>query len=142
MVNIKKYKPKVDKLFYIMLVVINVISLAILIIPQLFYLSFESFIFSIIVILFINYFLISPLFGYIEIKETSIFIKYGIILKKEIPFNKIKKLELKKKWYSDSILALKCSIEHVDITFNSYDKTCVSVKENDIFIEDVRRMIT
>lgn len=142
MVNIKKYKPKVDKLFYIMLVVINVISLAILIIPQLFYLSFESFIFSIIVILFINYFLISPLFGYIEIRETSIFIKYGIILKKEIPFNKIKKLELKKKWYSDSILALKCSIEHVDITFNSYDKTCVSVKENDIFIEDVRRMIT
>lgn len=142
MVNIKKYKPKVDKLFYILLVVINVISLAILIIPQLFYLSFESFIFSIIVILFINYFLISPLFGYIEIKETSIFIKYGIILKKEIPFNKIKKLELKKKWYSDSILALKCSIEHVDITFNSYDKTCVSVKENDIFIEDVRRMIT
>ena len=142
MVNIKKYKPKVDKLFYIMLVVINVISLAILIIPQLFYLSFESFIFSIIVILFINYFLISPLFGYIEIRETSIFIKYGIILKKEIPFNKIKKLELKKKWYSDSIFALKCSIEHVDITFNSYDKTCVSVKENDIFIEDVRRMIT
>lgn len=142
MVNIKKYKPKVDKLFYILLVVINVISLAILIIPQLFYLSFESFIFSIIVILFINYFLISPLFGYIEIRETSIFIKYGIILKKEIPFNKIKKLELKKKWYSDSILALKCSIEHVDITFNGYDKTCVSVKENDIFIEDVRRMIT
>lgn len=142
MVNIKKYKPKIDKLFYIMLVVINVLSLTILIIPQLFYLSFESFIFSIIVILFINYFLISPLFGYIEIKETSIFIKYGIILKKEIPFNKIKKLELKKKWYSDSILALKCSIEHVEITFNSYDKTCVSVKENDIFIEDVRRMIT
>lgn len=138
----KKYKPKVDKLFYILLVVLNVLSLTILIIPQLFYLSFESFIFSIIVILFINYFLISPLFGYVEIKETSIFIKYGIILKKEIPFNKIKKLELKKKWYSDSILALKCSIEHVDITFNSYDKTCVSVKENDIFIEDVRRMIT
>ncbi|MGM9969290.1 MAG: PH domain-containing protein [Anaeroplasma sp.] len=137
----KRYKPKIDKLFYILLIIVNTLLLAILLIPILVFNSFEGLPFTIIVVLFVDYLLLSSIFGYVEIKENLICIKYGLILKKEIPFNKIKKLEIKRKWYSDSLLALKNSIEHVDITFNSYDKTCVSVKDNYAFVEEVKKKL-
>ena len=42
--------------------------------------------------LFTFYFLITSLFGYVQLKENSLFIKFGLILNKEIPYDKIKEL--------------------------------------------------
>ena len=39
------------------------------------------------------------------------------------------------------MLALKNSIEHVDIKYNSFDVTCVSVKDNDAFIKELEERI-
>lgn len=93
--------------------------------------------------LFSAYFFVSPFFAYVELRENSVFIKFGFLLKKEIPYNKIRRVEKDRKIYSESILALKNALEHVNIRYNTYDVATVSVKDNDLFIEElnVRRAL-
>ena len=86
--------------------------------------------------LFVLYFFISPLFGYVELREGSLFIKYGFFLKKEIPYAKIRGAVKGRKFYSESMMSLKNSFEHVNVKYNSFDVTTVSVVENDAFISE------
>ena len=53
--------------------------------------------------LLILYFLISPLFGYVELREETVFIKFGFIMKKEIAALAVEGL---KKEYPDAICSL------------------------------------
>lgn len=131
----KRFKPLVDKLFWIISVptlllicagtVISVFSPAALLV-------------MIPVDLFVIYFLVSPLFGYVELRENSLYIKYGFILKKEIPYDQIRGVSRERKFYSDSMMSLKCSFEHINVKYNTFDVTCVSVVGNDFLISELK----
>ena len=71
--------------------------------------------------LFVLYFIISPLFGYVELREDSLFIKFGFFMNREIPYPKIRGTSFEHKFYSDSMLSLKNSADHVNIKYNTFD---------------------
>lgn len=130
----KRYSPKFDKLFP----AITVPTLVLVIVPVIVSCFHPiSLCVTIPVFLFVLYFLISPVFGYAELREGSVFIRYGLILKKEIPYNKIRGAEITRKFYSDSMLTLKNSLEHLNIKYNTFDVTSISVKENAAFKEEL-----
>ena len=89
--------------------------------------------------LLVIYFFVSPLFGYAELRENTLFIRFGFFLKREIPYEKIRRAEKQRKFYSDSMLALKTSLNHVNIRYNSFDILSVSIKNEDEFIEELER---
>lgn len=136
--TMKRYKPKIDKLYYLiavptsmLLIVFTVLSA---LVPKMIFLMLS-------VDVFAAYFLLSSLFGYVELREKTLFVKYGFVLKREIPYSKIRGIEAERKWYSHSMLSLKNSLEHVNIKYNSFDVTCVSVKDNDAFIKELEERI-
>lgn len=90
---------------------------------------------------FTLYFLVSPLVGYVELRPDTMFIKYGFILKREIAYKSIRDVKKERKLYSESMLSLKNAIEHVNIKYNNFDVTTVSVKDNDKFIIDLNARI-
>lgn len=136
--QVKRYKPLVDKLFYIILIPMVLLLAAVTVVS-----AFEPtmLLVTVPVDIVCLYFLISPLFGYVELRESSLFIKFGFFMKREIPYSKIRGISRARKWYSDSMLSLKNSMEHVDIKYNSFDATCVSVKDNDTFIKELEERI-
>ena len=90
---------------------------------------------------FTLYFLVSPLVGYVELRPDTMFIKYGFILKREIPYAQIREIKKERNLYSESMLSLKNAIEQVNIKYNSFDVTTVSVTDNDKFIIDLNARI-
>ena len=128
----ERYKPKVDKLFWWLFSLTNGVLLAILV-PTTIDAPTTLFI-NLPIFLFTNYFFISSLFGYVELRERELFIKYGFFLKRSIPYAKIRSLQKERKFYTDSILSLKNAMEHVNIKYNSFDVTAVSVTDNDALI--------
>lgn len=90
--------------------------------------------------LFVIYFLISPLFGYVELREDTLFIKYGFVMKREIPYAKIRGVARGHGIYSESMLSLKTALDHINIKYNSFDITCVSVVNlDDLALEITER---
>ena len=134
----KKYKPLVDKLFWIISVPTILLVIGAIIISI--YHAIALIIMS-AVAAFVLYFFVSPLFGYVELRENSMFIKYGFILKKEIPYSKIRSVTKARKFYSDSMMSLKNSFDHVNIKYNTFDVTCVSVVDNDSFINELSKRL-
>ena len=136
----KKFKPLFDRIFFIICLVTLTLTVLSTVIPAIFY---PRILFLMLPVdIFVLYFLISPLFGYVTLEETSLFIKYGLVLKKEIPYSKIRSAEKELKAYSESMMALKNAIEHVNIKYNTFDVTTVSVADNDGFIEELKRRIS
>lgn len=130
----KIFKPLFDKLFWwifvptaILLVVMTVVS------------AFEpiTLLITIPTDLFTAYFFVSPFFGYVELRENSVFVRFGFFLKREIPYSKIRRVEKDRKFYSESMLALKNALDHVNIRYNTYDVMTLSVKDNDLLIEEL-----
>lgn len=134
----RKFKPLVDKLYYI--IMIPTVTLLV-VLTAVAAISPVSLLASIPVDLFVIWFFVSPLFGYVELRENSLYIKYGLILKKEIPYDKIVRVEKERRFYSESMMSLKNALEHVNIRYNRYDLTCVSVVGNDELIEEIDRRI-
>lgn len=134
----KRYLPLIDKLFFIVSIPTLILvgagfAISVYSIPAL--------IIMCAVALFVLYVLISPLFGYVELGESSLVIKYGFFLKKEIPYTSIRDITRERKFYSDSMLSLKNSLDHVNIKYNKFDITSVSVKSNDEFIAELEKRI-
>lgn len=135
--EIKRFKPLVDKLYPIIFiptfVLLSVITVTVCFFPA---------VFAIIITVFVDfavvYLLVSPLFGYVELREESVFIKYGLLLKKEIPYSKIRDAVIERKFYSDSMTSLKNAFEHVNIKYNKFDLTTVSVRDNKGFINQLK----
>ena len=133
-----KFMPLVDKLFWIIsipTVLLTTVALIISIVDTV------ALIITASVEIIILYFLLSPLFGYVELREECIFIKYGLFLSKEIPYSSVRTVKKARRWYSYSMMSLKNAIEHVEIGFNRFDTTDVSVVNNDLLIEEINNRI-
>jgi hypothetical protein len=134
----KRYKPLFDRVY-----------LAIWIPLMLFMLVMTAFSFSepvalwimIPTDLFVLYFFVSPLFGFVELKDSSVFIKFGFFMTREIPYAKIRGLKKERKFYSESMTSLKNALEHVNIKYNNFDVVTVSVKDNDDFLRELLERI-
>lgn len=136
----KRFKPLVDKLFWIILI----ISAPIMIGLTALIFIYPAPISTVLIVaadVFVAYFLISPLFGYVELRESTLFIKFGFIMKREIPYSSIRGTAVARKFYSDSMLSLKNSFEHVNIKYNKFDIMSVSVINNDGFIKQLEERI-
>ena len=138
-----RFKPSFDRLFVVIFASTGAIMLA-LTLFMIFGLPYAPY--TLLTILatdvFVLYFVVSPIFGYVELREETVFIKFGFILKREIPYKKIRGFGRERRWYADSMLALKNSLDHVNIKYNSYDMVSVSVKDNDRLISEIEARIT
>jgi len=85
------------------------------------------------------YFLVSPLFGYVELRESTVFIKFGFFMTREIPYERIRGVSKDRKLYSESTVSLKSALEHVNIKYNTFDVVSVSVRDNDALIEEISK---
>lgn len=134
MLKIKRYKPLIDKLFYIISIPTAVLLAGATVLAAL-----EPFALLIIIPVDISciYFIISPLFGYVELRQGTVFIKLGFFMKREIPYSKIRGITKARRVYADSMVSLKNSLTHVNIKYNTFDILSVSVKDNDGFIEEL-----
>ena len=133
----KKYKPKVDKLFYLVMIPTMIIVLAPVIICGI--LVPTTLFITVPILLFTTYFLITTLFGYVELQESSLFIKYGFIMSREIPYDKIRGVEKERSIISTSTLSIKNALDHVNIKYNKFDVTTVSIDDNDDFIIELNK---
>ena len=133
----KKYKPKVDKLFYLVMIPTMIIVLAPVIICGI--LVPTTLFITVPILLLTTYFLITTLFGYVELQESSLFIKYGFIMSKEIPYDKIRGVEKERSIISTSTLSIKNALDHVNIKYNKFDVTTVSIDDNDDFINELNK---
>ena len=131
----KIYKPKIDGLFFaiwmptvLLLAVSTVIACT----------SPMALIIMLATDIFTLYFLISPLFGYVELRENTVFIRYGFFLTREIEYIRIREMKKERKIYTESMLSLKNAMEHVTIKYNKFDTTAVSVTDNDDLIINIK----
>lgn len=130
----KKFRPLFDKLFWWTLIPTAIIMIAMTVVSTF---APITLLITIPVDIFAAYFFVSPFFGYAELRERSVYIKFGFLLKKEIPYCKIRKLQKDRKFYSESIVSLKNALDHVNIRYNNYDVATVSVVDMDSFIEEL-----
>lgn len=134
----KRFKPAIDKLFWLIWMPVLIMLLVATII------AFEvigAFILLIGVDLFCLYFLVSSLMGYVELREDTLFIKFGFILKREIPYVKIREINKERRVITYSMVSLKNALEHINIKYNKYDLVVVSVVGNyELMLELEKRM--
>ena len=90
-------------------------------------------------VIFIGFFLISPCFGYVELREETRFVKFGFFLKREIPYKSIRGIEKKHTAIADSMLSLKNAMDHVNVKYGSFDCTSVSIMDEDAMIEEIKK---
>ena len=128
---IKRFKPLLDKVFWIILIPTLMLLAAATVISC--YAPVALFVIIPVDVLSV-YFLFTPLFGYVELREDTVFVKLGLIMEREIPYTKIRAVEKERKLYSDSLVSLKCAMEHVNIRYNRFDVLSVSVQDNDALI--------
>ena len=134
----KRYRPKIGKMFY----AIWIPTVALLTVAT--WISFAApigFAIMLATDIFTLYFLITSLFGYVELREETVFVKFGLLTEKEIPYTSIRDVTKERKLYSDSMVSLKYTLEHVNIKYNRFDLVSVSVVENDELISDLMKRI-
>lgn len=132
----QRFKPKFDKLYWLSLslcavymIVMTAISVG----------SRPMMIITGSVNLVLLWVLVAPWFGYVELREDVIWIRFGFFLKREVAYASIKRMQKVRHWYSESMIALKNAMEHVDIRYNACDVVSVSVTDNDALIEAIEQ---
>lgn len=134
----KTYKPKIGRMFYAIWIPTVIFLIA---------MTFVSLVSPIaLVILLLTdaltlYFLLTSLFGYVELREDSVFVKFGFVAKVQIPYSKIREVTKERKLYADSIMSLKNSLEHVNIKYNRFDVVSVSVVDNEDLMNEIEKRI-
>ena len=131
----KRFLPKCDKLFHCIWIPTAVLMLGLLVMS---FITGAGWIITLLSTLFVAYFIISPLFGYVELREKSVFVKFGFFMKREIPYEKIRGVEKKRTVIADSMMSLKNAMDHVNIKYNSFDVISVSVKDEEAFVKDLK----
>ena len=132
-----RYTPRYDKLFFIILIPTALFLLAMLV-TTILSRATGGWIVVLGANLFTAYFIISPCFGYVELRETELFIKFGFFMKRQIPYGRIRGIEKKRGAIADSMLSLKNALDHINIKYNSFDVASVSVKREDMLIEEIK----
>ncbi len=136
----KRYTPLIDRLFWIVLFItlpiIVVLTIAVCLFPVPLAICIVC-----ITNLLILYLQLSPLFGYVEFEEKHVLVRFGLLMKRVIPYTEIRSAEKKRQISSDSIISLKCAIEHVNIKYNTFDVLTVSVKDNDALIAELEERL-
>lgn len=135
----KRFKPLFDKLFWIIWVPTSMLLLGVTACSC--FAPVALFI-MIPINVFVFYFLISSLFAYVELRDESLFIKFGFFMKKEIPYKKIRGVQKVRKVYADSMAAIKNAMDHINIKYNTYDIVSVSVARNDKFISELEQRMS
>ena len=136
-----RFKPRVDALYLWVAIPTTLLIVAMLVFSCVFF-SLGALLISVFTLVFTGYFLFAPIWlGYAELREDGIFIDFGIFIKRTIPYSKIRKIERKRKWYSESMLSLKCAMEHLDIKYNRFDVVSVSLCNEDDFLEELNEKI-
>jgi len=134
--GVLRFKPKFDKLYYITSAVAVLLVLAAAVPVSV--LDASALFIVLPVAAFVLYFLVSPLFGYVELREEEVFVRFGLILTRRIPYSVIHGAEKQRRFYADSMLSLKNALTHVNIKYNSFDVISVSVTENDLLMEELK----
>ena len=133
---IKRYKPRFDRLFYGIAIFTAAVVLGALI-PS----FYGSGVWGIAVaagtLLLCGYFLVSPCFGYAELREGMLFVKFGFFLSREIPYEKIYAIEKKHTMIADSILSLKNAMDHLNVKYNRFELVSLSLRDEEDFIESL-----
>ena len=132
---IRRFRPKIDWLFWLIWVPTGVLMLVLTVIGAF---APMALVLMVLVDIFVFYFLVSSLVGYVELRERSLFIKYGFILKREIPYASIREVTKERRFYSDAMLSLKNAMEHLNIKYNRFDLTSVSVVDGDVLLAELK----
>lgn len=122
-----RFKPQIDRLFWfiwIPTVILLAVGTAIACT------SAVALLIMLATDIFTLYFLISPLFGYVELRERTMYVKFGFFVSREIEYSRIRAIDIERKWYSESMLSLKCAYEHINVRYNSFDVVTISVRDN------------
>lgn len=90
---------------------------------------------------FVIYFLFSSLFAYAELREDCLYIKFGFVLKREIPYSSIRELKKERKVIAETMLSIKNALDHTIIKYNKFDAVTISVIDNDSFILAIEERI-
>ena len=135
----KKFKPKIGRMFYVIWVPTVIFLIAMTAVS---FVAPLAFVILLLTDALTLYFLLTSLFGYVELREDSVFVKFGFIATAEIPYSKIREVTKERKFYADSIMSLKNSLEHVNIRYNRFDVVSVSVVENDELISEIEKRMT
>ena len=136
----KRFKPLRDKLFWIILIISAPLMIGLTALIFI-YPAPLSTVLIVATDVFVAFFLISPLFGYVELRESTLFIKFGFIMRREIPYSAIRGTAMARKFYSDSMLSLKNSFEHMNVKYGRFDMMSVSVTDNDEFIRELEERV-
>ena len=130
----KRYRPGIDRLFW----TISLPTVALMaVMTAMAALEPLALAITLPVDLLVLYLLLSPLFGYVELRCEGVYIRYGLVMRREIPYERIRGTERCRRWYSDSMTSLKMTLDHVNIKYNSFDVATVSVVDNDAFVREL-----
>ena len=134
----QRFRPKFDRLYWISFTVcaVYIVVMTAVSVGSVSMLCFMSAINAILV-----WVLAAPWFGYVELGEDAVLVKFGFFLKRVVPYADIRKMQKVCHWYSESILALKNAMEHVDIRYGACDVVSVSVTDNDALIAAIERRL-
>ncbi len=127
-----RFKPKTDKLLYVIL--LSTLALLVAVTAVTACTEVWLLLLMLPIDVFTLYFIISPLFGFVELREDELYIKFGFFMSRSIPYARIRGLEKRRAICATSMMSLKNAIEHVDIKHNTFDVTTVSVTDNDAFM--------
>ena len=130
----KIFRPKVDKSFFIIWVPTLILLGAVTVVT---FVDLIPIMIMTCTDLFVIYFLATSLVGYVELREETLFVKFGFVTKREIPYGKIREISKKRSVIADSMLSLKNSLDHVNIKYNRFDVISVSVRDNDELIREL-----
>ena len=134
----ERFDPKVDALFWLIALSSGAVLIFMTVVSAFYPISLVV---MIPVDVLTVYLCITTLFGYVELREDVVFIKLGLIMKREIPYEKIRGFSKENKFYADSMVCLKNSFEHVNIKYNTFDMLSVSVVDNDEMIKRINERI-
>ena len=135
----KKFKPLLDKMFFMIWIPTSIL---LLVVTMLSFVDLLALVFMLFIDAFIGYFLVSPLYGYVELREQTVYVKLGFIVEREIPYSKIRGVSKERKFYADSMVSLKNALEHVNIKYNKFDLLSVSVVGNDELMKEIEARIS
>ena len=131
----KRYRPKVGGLYFAIFLPTLALILAVTVLAAIY--DPFSLAVTVTVFLLILYFAVSPLFGYAELREESLYIRYGFFMKVDIPYSKIHSVKRARRLISYSTVSLKCDVEHIEIRYGIFDETTISLVDSEEFVAEL-----